>query len=567
VTVGYTDGRMSALLRRYVPMLILLLALVLRLWGIAWGLPDGSHAFSYHPDESMVVGKALLQPGQNILDTGFYNYGSLATLTDRFLLLATGQASNPIPTASALLLARLVTVLYGVGTCALLLQLGKRLALPGVGYSAATLYALSPLAVQHGHFATVDVPATFWVTACLLCALTSPHGTSPHGDSAVTPSGKRRGKEVLLCGLFAGLAAATKYNAGLVLLAGVAATLLPLRPNNGEPESPIIGGRRAVPPGGGGRLIGGAVVGFLLGCPGVLVNFPQFWQDFTFELAHARRTEEYFLQNPSGFVYWPFLGFPFGLGFPLSLLALVYLLWPFWGLLEKPRRFFVLNEHTRPLLVLSAFAWPYLLLLCLSANQYERYLIPLLPALCFLLSYIHHNHFGLRILVGLSALVPLAMSLGLSSVMAGPDPRDEALAFLKQKGVSSVGFARGPWFWSPPLHPGLSSPAPPMAKRAAESSETIRLFAVPDGQDWDVSLLDQNPDAVALSEIEYSAALAQKNPKALAFLEAVTARYPTKTVFSHPLPVLGGKPLQGLPCQSLPIDMIYPNQSVVVFTK
>ena len=118
---------MSAVLRRYLPALVLLLALALRLWGIGWGLPDANHAFSYHPDESMVVGNALVRPGQNLLDTGFYNYGSLATLTDRFLLLATGNANTPIPTATSLLLARLVTVAYGVGTCALLITLGKRL--------------------------------------------------------------------------------------------------------------------------------------------------------------------------------------------------------------------------------------------------------------------------------------------------------------------------------------------------------------------------------------------------------------------------------------------------------
>ena len=71
---------------------------------------------------------------------------------------------------------------------------------------AATLYAVCPLAAQHGHFATVDVPATFWVTAALVAALTS--------------------RRWLLIGILAGLAAATKYNAGLVLLAGVAAWTL-----------------------------------------------------------------------------------------------------------------------------------------------------------------------------------------------------------------------------------------------------------------------------------------------------------------------------------------------------
>ena len=211
--------------------------------------------------------------------------------------------------------------------------------------------------------------------------------------------------------------------------------------------------------------------------------------------------------------------------------------------------------------ILLAFVIPYLLLVCLSANQYVRYALPLLPALCWLLATIPWKP-----LVGVAGALALAFSVGLCSVMAGPDPRDEAAAFLKQKGVASVGFARGPWFWSPPLHPGLSSPIPPVAKRAAESSETVRLFAVPDEREWDPTFLaETNPEAVALSEIEYTAALAPKNSKALSYLRALQARYPTRTVFAHPLPILGM--WEPLPRQPLPIDMLYTNPTIVIFTK
>ena len=500
---------MPASLRRYLPALIVLLALVLRLWGIAWGLPDASHLFSYHPDESRVVGQALMQPGQNILDTGFYNYGSLATLTDRFLLLATGALTN-IPTASSLLLVRFVTVAYGIGTCALLILFGKRLEKPDVGLSAAALYAVAPLAVQHGHFATVDVPATFWVTASLLTALANP--------------------KLFWCGLFTGLAAATKYNAGLVLLAGVAAWFLLERRS-----------LKSL-----GLLLSGAALGFLLGCPGVLVNFPKFWEHFTFELAHSRTAQIDFVGQTAA-LYWPTLGLLAALGSPLWLVGVGR----------------ALATRTRTGLTLLTFVLPYLLLLCVSANQYVRYALPLLPALCWLIASLPWKP-----LVALGGTLSLLFSLALCSVMAGPDPRDEAAAFLKQKGVASVGFATGPWFYSPPLHPGLSHPSPRRAKSAAESSEPLKLFAVPPGRDWDATLLDETqPDAVALSEIEYTALIQKKNPQALAYLAALTARYPIKTVFAHPLPLLGARKSSGLPCQPLPIDMLYTNQSVVVFTK
>ncbi len=498
---------MSATLRRFLPALVVLLALVLRLWGIVWGLPDSNHAFSYHPDESMVVGYASRQPGQSLLDTGFYNYGSLATLTDRFLLLATGAAPG-FPTASSLLLVRLLTVVYGVGTCALLVTLGKRLEKPEVGLSAAALYAVAPLAVQHGHFATVDVPATFWVTASLLAALTNP--------------------KLFWAGLLAGLAAATKYNAGLVLLAGIAAWAL----SEKRPLKPLV------------LLLCGAALGFLLGCPGVLINFSKFWTDFTFELKHEQ--EEYFIGQVAA-LYWPTLGLLTALGSPLWILGVGK----------------ALASRTKPERLLLAFVLPYLLLLAVSANQYVRYCLPLLPALCWLVASLPWKP-----LTAVGGILALAFSLALCSVMAGPDPRDEAAAFLKQKGVTSVGFARGPWFWSPPLDPGISHPAPPMAKRAASRAEKLRLFAVPEGRDWDASLLDETqPDAIVLSEIEYTAALRTNTPQARAYLAALTARYPTKTIFSHLLPLLGARESSGLPYQPLPIDMLYPNQSVVVFTK
>lgn len=512
---------MPVSLRRYLPALVLFLALVLRLWGIGWGLPDGNHAFSYHPDESMVVGSALLRPGQSLLDTGFYNYGSLATLTDRWLLLALGQASQPVPSATAFLLARLLGVAYGIGTCGLLIALGKRLERPGSGLVAAALYAIAPLAVQHGHFATVDVPATFWVTASLFCALTRP--------------------QLFWAGLFAGLAAATKYNTGIVVLAGVAAWFLTEK----RAIKPLL------------LLLAGAALGFLIGCPGALLNTSLFWQQLSFELfVHSRQPDEYFVGSMSGFLYWPFVGLLFALGPGLSVVALAVGV----GL--------GLARRTREQSIVLAFALPYLLLICLSANQYLRYALPLLPALSFLLAlpFPPRTH---KLMDGLTlfwSLPTLALSVGLCTQLAGPDPRDEALVFLKQKGATSVGFARGPWFWSPPLHPGISTPIPPAAKRAAESSETLRLFAVPDGRDWDAALLEEtSPDAVVLSELEYTAMASKATP----YLDALRQRYPNQTAFTRPLPLLGPVPQSGtnLPLLKLPVDMRYPSQSVVVFTK
>ena len=59
---------------------VLLLALALRVWGLTWGLPSATHYFSYHPDESVVLGASSL-PTMNVfagkLLPHFYHYGSL----------------------------------------------------------------------------------------------------------------------------------------------------------------------------------------------------------------------------------------------------------------------------------------------------------------------------------------------------------------------------------------------------------------------------------------------------------------------------------------------------------
>ena len=63
-----------------------------------------------------------------------------------------------------------------------------------------------PLHAQHSHWLTVDVPATFWGTLSLLWS------------ARLATGDPKPLRAALLAGLFAGLAAATKYNLALTLL-------------------------------------------------------------------------------------------------------------------------------------------------------------------------------------------------------------------------------------------------------------------------------------------------------------------------------------------------------------
>ncbi|MBD0275428.1 MAG: glycosyltransferase family 39 protein, partial [Acetobacteraceae bacterium] len=433
----------------------------------------------------------------------------------------------------------LVTAALGTGTCLFLYGTGRLLYGPGpgraspAGLAAALLYALAPLAVQHGHFATVDVPAVFWISGALFFA-------ARHGEKG--------GRSLFWAGLWAGLAAATKYNAGLVLLAGAAAGWI----------KPAARGRAAtfVP------LLGGAALGFVIGCPGALINPEGLWQGIQMEAAHVRGGHGLvFVNTPPGLIYHLVFNLRWGLGAPLLLLAVA-------GIVAALLR-------RRPGdLVLLAFAVPYYLLIGLAEVKFARYTLPLFPPLLLWAGALLTEREKVRRIAawaGVAAAVyALAFSLALDRTMTRPDPRDRAAAFLREAGVRSVGFATGPWFYSPPLHPGLADFRPPVAKRNALLAENPRL--IPAEGEWNVAQLQQTaPDAVALSELnEYADALRARHPPALAYLDALRRDYPSVRVFASPVQVFGLRftNVTGrLPDQGLPHDMLYTNPTTIVWMR
>ncbi|MDX1931737.1 MAG: glycosyltransferase family 39 protein [Capsulimonadales bacterium] len=525
---------------------VLLLALGLRLWGIDWGLPNDARWFSYHVDESVVVTfSRAVHPLLLLLDPGFYNYGSLSLLLNGFFIhlgemigLVRPGPSPQIYSASALLVARLVTVGLGVGTCGFLFGAGRLLYGITGGVVAATLYAVAPLAVQHGHFATVDVPATFWVAGSLYFAVRH-------------LSDERKARDLILAGVWAGLAAATKYNMGLAVLPAFVAWWL------GQPRD-----RHGV-----ALVAGTAALGFLLGCPGALLNFPAFFAGLTEEMGHvAKGHDRVFAGTPPGFLYHIAFNLAWGIGWPLVIAVLV-------GVGNA------LVRRRPGELALLAFTLPYYVLIGMAAVKFARYTLPLMPPLFVLaggLTAISTGRVGRMALpaLGAGAVYALLMACGFDAVMTRPDPRDRAAAFIREKGFTSVGFPTGPWFYSPALNPLLGANVPTAAKKAAAETTEPRLLAA-DGE-WNVDQLRaENPDAVALSELnEYADAQRIRFPAAITFLSYLQENYPKQEVFANPVSFLGipfsrlrtdsGLPTPGLPTQDLPHDMNYTNPTTVV---
>ena len=544
----------TASFARYAPLLVFAVALALRLYGITWALPDRDRAFSYHPDESVVVGYSLVvNPLLGRLDPGFYNYGSLSLLLNSiFITLAravgmAGEGPAPgIPSGGDLLAVRTLTALMGAGTCLFLISAGRRLYGSVAGYGAALLYAVAPLAVQHGHFATVDVPATFWIAGAL--AFAARYLT----DEAARP------RDLLWAGVWSGLAAATKYNALLVVLACAAVWLL-RRPRGSA--------------GALGLLAAGALGGFLLGCPGILLNPSGLIAGIAYEAVHVREGHgEVFTGTLPALLYHPVVNLRWGMGVVLAIAAVV-------GVVAALLR-------RRPAdLALLAFALPYYLLIGLAEVKFARYTLPLFPPLLLLAASLLEpvpGKTGLArpgaVLVVIGGAYALLFSLALDAVMTRTDTRDRAAAFIREKGFATVAFAKGPWYYSPPLGPLFAHPNPGQAQRSALAVESPRCVpaATVSGEsvapkEWFTELLTgTQPDAVPLNEFEYADALRTGNPEARAFLDAARPMLPNRETFTNPVQVFG-LPLanvrvgaDGLPVQPLPHDMLYTNPSTVV---
>jgi len=321
--------------------------------------------------------------------------------------------------------------------------------------------------------------------------------------------------------------------------------------------------------------------GFLLGCPGALLNPSALIAGVSYEAAHVREGHgDVFVQTLPGFIHHIVVNLRWGLGIVLAVGVIVGVV---MGIVRR-----------RPAdLLLFAFALPYYVLIGLAAVKFARYTLPLFPPLLLLAGALVVPRTDRpaaaaaarpwQLLLAIGGAYALLLSLALDSVMAQPDTRDRAAAFLREKGFASVGFATGPWFYSPPLGPLFAHPNPGAARESALAVESPRCIPAgapetgPDGrtrvapQDWPVGLLTtESPDATVLSELEYTDPLRLGKPDARAFLDAAKEMYPNREVFTKPVQVFG-IPLanssvgpDGLPAQPLPHDMLYTNPATVV---
>jgi len=409
-------------------LLVFVVAVALRVYGLRWGLPGPLHSYSYHPDEFLSVNAAFRIYHTRSFDPGIYVYPSLYMYLSA-LAISVGLGYGVAPSLTFVYLAaRIVTVIMSVAAVVATWWAGRMLFGNVVGLVAALILCIAPLHVQHSHFATVDVPSTFFVALAL-------------GFAGLIIS---RGlwRDYAIAGTFSGFAAGTKYNAGLVILAALTSHLLR---RNAKGDAQWLKTMTAA-------ICAGTA--FVISTPGFLLRYEAFRTDFLSEVSHVSTGHGLvFAGTGNGIVYNFLSSLWYGLGPVMAVMLVISVLWA------------VVRFDRRALLV-TAFLVPYYVLISLSQVRFARYTLPMYPAAAILIAFMAVDFYLLlaqRKLAGIRViwisvitgmmLFTLWYTVNLTSVFGRTDPRDRAARwiFMHIPRGSRIGVIEVPWFYSPPL--------------------------------------------------------------------------------------------------------------------
>ncbi len=338
---------------RLILLLLTLGALLLRLWGIGFGLPQAYHIdehFYYPyawdmgqgqltlPDQahgpSLYLG--LLFIGQKIMQTIFFPQLSNAD----FGVL---RDTDPWP---YLLSARIISALAGALTIPIVYLLAKRFRDHSLGLVAAALMTVLFFHVRDSHFGVPDTLTTLFAAATGWLSLRA------------YQTGQMR--DVVWAGLAAGLAAGAKYTTVIVFITVLVAALL-IKTN----------WRRRIALFSAAILGGG--LGFLIGYPNLLLNPPIFIKDISFLFARVGEGFEGWRIVPDNSAMYYLETLRWGIGDIAIILCGI-------GIIAAVVR------RRADGVILIAFPITYFVVMSLSQGHFGRYMLPMLPYLVVLIA-------------------------------------------------------------------------------------------------------------------------------------------------------------------------------------
>jgi len=349
----------------------LLLALIVtggavaRFYGLGFGLPHQG----VRPDELTLIARVMeffswdLNPRffsypsllMYVLFAAYNVYYFLGLALGRFQSLGNFVALYAVDPSSFFLISRGISAIFGTISIVALYQVGMRLFGRLVALLGAFFLAFAYLHVRDSHFGTTDVPVTFFLIASYV------------GLAAVWDSSSAR--HATWAGLFAGLAASTKY---MGVLLWVPMTLVRLlSPALPERSRPAALNRILI-------FFGLAFfAAFLAGTPFALVELGRIRGDFVREI---RAVWAFGYPLPPAWIYHLTVSLRYGLGLPLLGAALA-------GGLVLIRR-----DWEKACLFMS-FPLLYYVLMGRGNRDFVRYAIPLIPFLCVMaagfVEYVH----------------------------------------------------------------------------------------------------------------------------------------------------------------------------------
>jgi|SRR5215218_2045406 len=330
---------------------VLLLAFGLRIWGVTHGLP-----YAYNADENAhFVTRAIGMFGHD-WDPNYYVNPPAYTYLVHLVLgawfggragVSNSFAADPTEIWT---ISRTLAALCGTLAVWLLYLAGSRLVDRRVGLLSAGISAVAFLPVFYSKLALNDVPTLVGVCLALW------------GAAGVLRDGRPR--DYVWAGAGLGLACATKYTGGIVLLPIVAAA----------------GAQFAAPGGKPGALRGIAIAGvlslvaFVIANPYAVLDFSAFWDGLTHQsTASGDAAGKLGLTQDSGYAYylWSF-------GWGLGWLPLVF------AAGGAVRMFF---DERRLLWMLVPPVVLFVLFMGSQERYFGRWLMPVFPFVCVLAAY------------------------------------------------------------------------------------------------------------------------------------------------------------------------------------
>jgi 4-amino-4-deoxy-L-arabinose transferase-like glycosyltransferase len=341
--------------------LIVLLAAVVRFWGLAFGLPHTQA----RPDETHIIDAARMMLSGRL--PRFYDYPWLyiSTLSVLYLLYyvwgaATGAfnsmtemvASWPTYWVPFFLLSRALAAAFGTATVLVVFRIGQRLWNDTAALLAAFFLALTFIHARDSHFGTTDTALAFFIITSVGLLLEA-HRTGRPGH-------------FIAAGLVGGLGAATKYNALLLIVPIVASYAIHVAVAGDRPRAvrdprlftyglPFLGS-------------------FLIGVPFIIFDYHNFALAMR-ELQSSMTVGDPRLGLQNGWLHHLANSMRYGLGLPLLISGIAGAALLAW---RRPRL----------AVLLLSFPVAYYAVAGGLRNLFFRYTIPLVPFLCLTAAYV-----------------------------------------------------------------------------------------------------------------------------------------------------------------------------------